>query len=84
MSHLRHLYVILNFESGISTSHLFHFLVGFWGVFRVLSCMQRADEGRSHKWRNVGVIFAFMVGLAAVYLLASGESSPKNDRGLIT
>ena len=34
-----------------------------------------ADKRRSHKWRNVGIIFAFMIGLCAVYMLASGEYS---------
>jgi len=35
----------------------------------------------AHKWRNVGIIFVFIVGLCAVYLLASEFISAKKSKG---
>lgn len=29
-----------------------------------------------HKWRNIGILFAFMVGFLLVYLVATGELRP--------
>lgn len=37
----------------------------------------------AHKWRNVGIIFAFIIGLLATYLLASEFISSKKSKGEI-
>lgn len=36
---------------------------------------------RSHKWRNIGIIFAFMVGFLTVYLVASENIRAKKSKG---
>lgn len=35
----------------------------------------------SHKWRNVGILFAFMFGLAAIYIVAAELVSEKKSKG---
>lgn len=36
---------------------------------------------RSHKWRNIGIMFAFMVGFLTVYLVASENIRAKKSKG---
>ena len=35
----------------------------------------------SHKWRNIGIIFAFMIGLCAMYLIATETVTAKKSKG---
>ena len=35
----------------------------------------------SHKWRNVGIIFAFMIGLCILYLVATETVTAKKSKG---
>ncbi|KAL4914353.1 ABC drug exporter AbcA [Aspergillus aurantiobrunneus] len=37
----------------------------------------------SHKWRNIGIIFVFMVGLGAIYLVATDYITEKKPKGEI-
>ncbi|KAK0111195.1 hypothetical protein ONS95_001570 [Cadophora gregata] len=36
---------------------------------------------RSHKWRNIGILFAYMIGLGATYLLATEYITEKKSKG---
>lgn len=35
----------------------------------------------NHKWRNIGIIFAFMIGLLVMYLVATETVSAKKSKG---
>jgi len=36
---------------------------------------------KAHEWRNVGILFAFIVGLGAVYLVSAEFIAPKKSKG---
>jgi len=35
----------------------------------------------SHKWRNVGIIFVFMIGMCIMYLVATETVTAKKSKG---